>query len=303
MVVYEAIDYYFKGVFMRSIKLVAGLSCLLIVLFFSGCSSMKSTDVLNFVLPSNGYVKDELQYGELPRQQLDIYIPKSKPIKTAIVFIHGGAWRDGTKGDFEFVAHALTGLGHAVIIPNYRLYPDVEFPAFIDDVADAIAYVEKNALKVLGKPLTKIIMMGHSSGAHGAALLSTDQRYLSTRGLTVQIAGLIAIAGPYDLDLDNPEVKPVFTKATKKKSNPILNIHGDMPPVLLLHGQNDKRVHPYHTQSFNIALEKNSTPVTTHLYPGVDHVKILGSLAAPLRFLNNSYSDIKRFLENIESGN
>ena len=285
---------------MKAIKSHLFLTSFLIVLLITGCSSMKSTDVLNFVLPSGGYDKQELNYGEHSRQSLDVYIPKTKQPKTPIVFVYGGAWRDGTKEDFEFVAHALTGLGHTVIIPNYRLYPKVQFPENINDVADAIRFVEQQSASILGKPLEKVILMGHSSGAHAAALLATDVSYLKTRKVKTKIAGLIAMSGPYDLDLKNPEVILVFKNAIPKKTNPIQNIKRGMSPVLLLHGVKDTRVLPYHTEHFDNALKHAGISVTTHLYPEVEHVKILGSLAAPLRFLNNSYSDIKAFLGKLD---
>jgi len=280
-------------------KSLFALSSIVLIILFTGCSSVKSTDVLNFVLPSGGYSKQELSYGELSRQSLDLYIPKTKTDKTPIVFVYGGAWRDGAKGDFEFVAHALTGLGHTVIIPDYRLFPEVQFPLFVNDVADSIAFMEKQAVKVLGKPLDEVIVMGHSAGAHTAALLATDQAYRNSRNIQTKISGLIAIAGPYDLNLKDPEVMPIFKNANHKKTNPILNVHAGMSSVLLLHGKADKRVYSFHTERFTTALAKANVPVTTHIYPGVEHVKIIGSLAAPLRFLNNSYSDIKRYLASI----
>ncbi len=277
-------------------KSFIALSGVFIILLFVGCSSVKSTDVINFVLPAGGYEKKVLSYGKLPRQSLDLYIPKSKAFKTPIVFVYGGAWRDGNKQDFEFVAHALTGLGHAVIIPEYRHYPEVQFPLFIDDVADSIRYIEQQALTVLGEPLDKVILMGHSAGAHTVALIATDESYLKSRKVKTKVSSLIALSGPYDLDLDNPEVTPVFKSANAKKTNPIMNIRSDMPPVLLLHGEEDKRVFPFHTERFASALSQSGVSVTTHIYPGVNHAKIIGSLAAPLRFMNNSYSDIKQFL-------
>lgn len=285
---------------MKVMKSFFAFSCVFSVLFFVGCSSVKSTDVINFVLPAGGYDKKLLSYGKLPRQSLDIYTPKSKESKTPIVFVYGGAWRDGNKQDFEFVAHALTGLGHTVIIPEYRRYPEVQFPLFVNDVADSIRYMEQQALTVLGKPLDEVILMGHSAGAHTVALLATDLSYLKNRNVKTKISGLIAMSGPYDLDLEDAEVAPVFENTTAKKTNPILNIRSDMSPVLLLHGAADKRVGPFNTERFAIALFDSGVPVTTHIYPGVNHTKIIGSLAAPLRFMSDSYSDIKKFLIQIK---
>ena len=275
-------------------------SAVLILLIFTGCSTMKSTDLINLVIPANTYEKKQLVYGSKQRQSLDLYIPKSKEFKTPIVFVYGGAWRKGSKQDYTFVAHALAGLGHPVVIPDYRLFPEVTFPLFINDVADAIVAFEKNAEKILNKPLDNIILMGHSSGAHSAALLVTNQKYLKTRNFKTKISGFIGMSGPYDLPLDDPEVKPVFKNATEQETNPILNIHSSMPSVLLIHGLDDERVKPFHTQRFEKALLNSGVTVTTHMYEGVNHTRIIGSLAAPLRFLNSSYDDIKNYLKDFD---
>jgi acetyl esterase/lipase len=166
-------------------------------------------------------------------------------------------------------------------------------------VADAIRYTELNAQHLLGEPLQRYILMGHSSGAHTAALLATDNRYLQERSVTAHLAGLIALAGPYDLPLDDPEVIPVFPNADPQVVKPVRNVHPGMPPVLLLHGEADTRVLPLHTRRFATALQQAGVPVQVRLYPGVDHVRILGSLAAPLRLLTPSYGDVQPFLETI----
>ncbi|WMP16666.1 alpha/beta hydrolase [Thiothrix lacustris] len=270
-----------------------------ILLTAVGCSTLKSTDVLNFVLPTDGYTLKHATYASGERHDMDIYLPKAATDKPPIVFVFGGAWREGDKADFAFVAQALTGLGYPVIIPNYRLYPQVRFPAFIDDVADAIRYTEVNAQRLLGKPLQRYVLMGHSSGAHTAALLATDTHYVQERGVTARLAGLIALAGPYDLPLDDPEVIPVFPKADPQVVKPVRNVHPGMPPVLLLHGEADTRVRPLHTRRFATALQQAGVPVQVKLYPGVDHVQIIGSLAAPLRLLSPSYDDVQQFLTSI----
>lgn len=278
----------------------AGLIIIIgILLTGVGCSSMKATDVINFVLPTGGYELKQAAYGSHPRQQMDIYLPKTASDKPPVVLIYGGAWREGERGDYAFVAHALTGLGHPVIIPDYRLYPEVKFPLFIDDVADAIRHTELQAAELLGKPLTSYVLMGHSSGAHAAAVLAGDPRYLQKHQVQAQLAGLIALAGPHDLPLNDPEVQPVFAGATAQTTKTTLLTHKGMSPTLLLHGEADSRVYPFHTRKLAAALQQAGVPVTMKIYPGVDHVRIIGSLAAPLRMLNNSYADIRDFLKTL----
>ncbi len=286
-----------KQMKVKQVKLPAMV--LLVLLIIAGCGAMKATDVLNFVLPSSGYELKQVAYAADARQTMDVYLPKQASNKLPIVFVYGGAWREGNKADFAFVAHALTGLGHPVIIPDYRLYPAVRFPAFIEDVADAIHYTEQHATTLLGKPLQGYILMGHSSGAHTAALLATSDHWLRACGVKARLAGLIALAGPYDLPLDDPEVTPVFPNADPASVKPVRNVHTGMPPVLLLHGEDDQRVFPLHTLRFAEALRQSKVPVQMKLYPGVDHVQIIGSLAAPLRLLSPAYADVRQFLETV----
>ena len=272
------------------------LICAVALVTLMGCAAVKPTAALNLLTPKDGFTKQQLSYGNHRRQSLDVYIPKTSSPKIPIVFVYGGAWRSGGKNDYTFVAQALTSLGHPVIIPDYRLYPEVKFPAFIDDVADAISFVERQPNTGLKKPFNEYILMGHSSGAHTAALLATDTRYLKERKIRAQLKGLIGIAGPYDLPMNDPEVFPVFNTSTEQLTKPLANVRRRMPPTLLLHGLVDKRVFPFHTQRFRDELKRNGNSVTTKLYPGVNHTKIIGSLSVSLRFLNNSFGDIREFL-------
>ncbi len=270
---------------------------LIILLFTAGCSNVKPTDILNSLTPSTGYELTEYAYGSDERNKLDVYIPKKRNNKPPIVFVYGGAWKKGDKKDYKFVAQALTRLGYTVIIPDYRLYPAVRFPAFVDDVADAIQYTNQHAAQLLGRPMTAYILMGHSAGAHTAALLATDLSYLQKRNVNTMLAAVIVLSGPYDLNLKDPEVVPIFASSNAQQAKPLANVHSGMVPMLLIHGEDDKRVLPLHTKRFAKAITDAGNSVETRLYKGVEHIKIIASLAAPLRSLNNSYKDIKDFLE------
>jgi len=264
----------------------------------AGCSQVKTVDILNFVLPAGHYARETLQFGSDTRLTMDVYKPKATTNKPVIIFVYGGAWKMGEKSEYKFVAHALVGLGHPVIIPNYRLYPNVTFPAFVDDIANAIAYAQAHPQQI-GVNLDEqgYVLMGHSSGAHTAALLATRQSFLTDRGVLQAPLALIGLSGPYDLPLEDPEVTPVFDGATPNIVNPLLNVTNQTPRTLLLHGAEDVRVLPKHSKMFAAALEQHSVPLSLRIYSGVDHVKIIASVAAPLRFLNKSYDDIATFLE------
>jgi len=267
------------------------------VIFIAGCATVKKTTAINALVPKDGYSLQQLSYGNHPDQSLDLYLPKISKPKIPIVYIYGSAWRKKfSKSDYLFVAQALTSLGHPVIMPEHRRFPEVKFPVFVDDIADAISYFDRQNT-ALPQPFDEFILMGHSSGAHMAALLATDQQYFKKRNLKARLAGLIAMSGPYDLPLDEAEVFPIFNSSSAKRVKPLLNVRRGMPPTLILHGLLDPRVPPHHAERFRDALLRNGNSVTTKLYPRVDHEKLIGGIAEPLRFLNNSFRDVRDFLK------
>ena len=269
------------------------------LLFLSACS-FNPADQINGSLSENHYTVQSLNYGKSPRQNMDIYRPKVDQGKTPIVFVYGGAWRTGTKADYKFIGHALTQLGHPVIIPDYQLFPAVTFPVFIDDVAKAIKAAEIRSPQLIGRPMNEFILMGHSAGGHSAALLYTDRRYLNQQRVKGRVAGFIGLAGPYDLILENPEVADVFANAGSR-SQPIDFIRPGLAPALLLHGDADTRVLPFHTENFADALINNGVSTKAEIYPGISHVMIVGAIAQPIRGRADSFKDIADFLSRLPS--
>ena len=89
-----------------------------------------------------------------------------------MVFFYGGSWTTGRRGLYRFVGAALAERGIVTVLPDYRLYPQVKFPLFVDDGALAVAWVQKHAHEFGGDP-HRIVLMGHSAGGHEAAFLAT----------------------------------------------------------------------------------------------------------------------------------
>jgi acetyl esterase/lipase len=258
-------------------------------------SACKAVNILNAVIPATGYTLTEgVAYGVANRQKLDIYHPiQAADNHELIIFIYGGAWRQGNRSEYEFIGQALSSAGHTVVIPDYRLYPDVIFPDFITDIVMAIDSLPTQAT-LSAIDTRSIVLMGHSSGAHSAALLSTDSSYLLNTGVFVK--ALIGLSGPYDLPLDNDEVIPVFSGASPDKSKPVLLADASHPRTLLIHGLSDRRVVPRHTRTFSRVLKENGVSVTTHLLDGENHAGILAGIAAPLQFTNDTLRYVLEFL-------
>lgn len=130
-------------------------------------------------LPAGSQVLRDLAYGTAGRQKLDVYLPPaatSAPPAPIVLMVHGGGWRLGDKAAERVVANkAAHWLGQGVVFvsTNYRLLPQAEPQAQAEDVARALAYVQAHAGEWHADP-QRLVLMGHSAGAHLIALLSAD---------------------------------------------------------------------------------------------------------------------------------
>lgn len=259
---------------------------------------------------------NNIPYDDNPRHKLDLYVPQAEsvaPHKPVLVFIHGGAWDFGDKSEYQFAGAALAKLGHICVVPNYRLFPEVVFPHFINDVACAIdalpSILAKQGLHQDHHPLP-VVLIGHSAGAHTAAMLSCDKHYFANP--MVKVVGCIGLAGPYDLPLDDPLVVGKFDGVSlhevieqqvdighehnQHDANPINLANAHTPPMLLIHGAKDTTVGLYHSERFAKRLSQLTVEHKLIVYPSVDHRQIIGAMSVLFRFLNPVYRDIGRFL-------
>lgn len=134
---------------------------------------------------------------------LDVYAPKTEGLHSVLVMIHGGGWRIGDKSNRAVgidKGRFFTGEGYVYVSINYRLSPAVVHPVHVQDVAKALAYVRSNVATYGGDP-ERIFVMGHSAGAHLAALVATDHRYLEAEGAPPSLVkGVILLDGAgYDI--------------------------------------------------------------------------------------------------------
>ena len=127
---------------------------------------------------------------------LDVYAPKEGKDCPVMVFIHGGAWQGGDKAFAGAMPRYFTRGGYVFVSVNYRVAPAAKHPAQIEDVAKAISWVHAHAAE-FGGDAKKLFVMGHSAGAHLAALVATDARRLKAEGLD-----LSAIKGAVLLDTE-----------------------------------------------------------------------------------------------------
>jgi len=274
----------------------------LATLLLGGCAKV---DILNAMIPTGGLtIRRDIAYGTEPRQHLDIYYPpRSAPGSTAIpppvvVFFYGGSWQYGDKGDYLFAAQALASRGAIVVVPDYRVYPAVTFPGFLDDGAAAAAWTLRHADEIGGDPRS-VFLAGHSAGAYIAIMLALDQDYLNRAGVsTRQLAGAVGISGPYDfLPLTRPDIKKIFEVVPDMAvTQPIHYARADAPPLLLLTGEADTTVGPYNTHHLADRIRALGGQVEDRYYPDVDHIDSVIALTWVFRQRAPVLADIDSFL-------
>lgn len=234
-------------------------------------------------LPKGFQREKNINYGDENRQQLDVYSPKvalNKPLPV-VVFFYGGTWQSGTKNDYKFMAEALNSIGIVAVITDYRLYPEVKFPTFVEDGARAVKWVSQNIQKYNGDP-KQIYVMGHSAGAHIAAMLALDSKFL---GKPSPIAGLIGLAGPFDfLPIKDPTQRKIFApEADFPKSQPINFASKDSPRTLLLHGLKDRTVGKHNSKNLAQKMRDHNVEVVEKYYEDLNHINIVAKFSRLLR--------------------
>ncbi len=241
-------------------------------------------DLLNRMAPRRGVrVLPDLAYGPGPRRVLDLYAPSTGPAPV-VVFFYGGGWEEGERAMYRFVAATLAARGILTVVPDYRLYPEIRFPAFMEDAAAAVAWTLARAAAHGGDP-RRLFLMGHSAGAQIAALLALDARYLNAAGVAPrQVAGVIGLAGPYDfLPLRSRVLQQIFgPEAAGPDAPPIRCATAAAPPRPLAAGTADRVVDPGNTTRLAARLRAAGVRVETQLYRGLGHRALIGGLATLL---------------------
>lgn len=240
-------------------------------------------------------------YGNLARQRLDVYVPQAaQPGRPLLVFFYGGAWDSGSRSAYRFVGTALAELGYVTVVPDYRLYPAVKFPAFIDDGAQAVAWAQRHAADYGADP-RRVVLLGHSAGAHLAAMLAIDAQYLQRAGVDpASVAGFVALSGPHDLRPDTAVLNSIFAAPYSPQDWQVIpRVRGPAPPALLLHGATDRRVWPRASELLAQALRAAGSDVTLKVYPHCNHVCTVAALSVPARHQAPVLADIQDFLQGL----
>ena len=251
----------------------------------------------------NYHLSPDIAYGPLARQKLDVYTPAAPPPSAAgwpvVVFFYGGSWNSGERSDYRFVGAALAERGIVAILADYRLYPEVRYPEFLNDAALALAWGLEHAQR-LGGDANRVFVMGHSAGGYNAAMLALDARWLAPTGHRPnELAGWIGLAGPYEfLPLEPGPARPVFFHPDYPAgTQPIEHVTAGAPPAFLAAPSHDKVVSPERsTRALAARLRGAGVPVELRMYDGISHALLIGAFARPLRGLAPVLDDVSEFV-------
>ena len=272
------------------------------LLGLAACAPLRTLNVL--ASASGGFtVAPDIAYGSLTAQKLDVYTPTSVAPPGGwplVVFFYGGSWNSGARADYKFVGSALAARGVLVLVADYRLYPEVRYPEFLNDSAQALAWGLTEAARLGANP-KRVFVMGHSAGGYNAAMLALDPRWLAATGhAPTELAGWIGLAGPYDFfPTDNLEARPVFFHPNyPERAQPIEFPSANAPRSFLAAPVKDALVSPTRsTRSLAAKLDAAGVPVTLRMYERASHTTLIGAFSAPLRWVAPVLDDVTAFIE------
>ena len=281
-----------------NLTLSALLAMVLLLAALAACSPLTMLNALSDGGQSR--LTADVPYSQGPRHKLDVYTPlhaaNGAPV---VVFFYGGNWVGGDRADYAFVGRALAARGMVAVIADYRLYPEVSYPDFLADAAQAVAWTAKHVAQYGGDP-KRLFLMGHSAGAYNAAMVALDPAWLAQQGMTPAILrGWIGLAGPYDfIPVVNHTTRPVFHfPDTPPSSQPINHVTASAPPALLIAAEQDTLVNPTrNTGGLARKLRANGVVVDERYFRMVGHNTLIGSIAPPLRMLAPTLDAVAQFI-------
>jgi acetyl esterase/lipase len=274
-----------------------------IIVFASGCTSVAFLIANSATLAGRYERSTDHSYGPESRQKLDVYSPEGAKDRPVVVFFYGGSWTAGSRGLYRFVGAALAERGIVTVLPDYRLYPQVKFPLFLDDGALAVAWAQQHAQEFGGDP-HRIVLMGHSAGGHEAAFLAYDRQLLQKAGANPDwIVGLVGLSGPYALEPNSDVLNTIFASPyTEAQWQPVRFVTPQSPPTLLVHGTADDVVSIRHAEKLRDILQTNHVRVETQFYPDKSHADTVAGFSIPPRGRTPVLEQSVAFIQSVAAG-
>lgn len=241
-------------------------------------------------------------YGEGPRRKLDIWVPagtRKSDRLPVIVWLYGGGWYSGARGDYGFAGRAFAKQGFVVVIPDYRIVPEGHWPDFLEDSAAAVAWTERH-IGDYGGDARRIALAGHSAGAYNAVMIALDPQWMAAAGSDAShIRGVAALAGPYDFlpfekggraDVAMGDIRPL------ERTQPISFVRPDAPPLWLGHGTADTVVRVRNSQNLAAAMTRAGGSAQLRTYDGLNHNDLVMALTGPLAWKGPILTEASDFL-------
>jgi len=235
-----------------------------------------------------------IQYGELPRERLDIYPSSSSQSKT-LIYIHGGYWQRLDKSDFQFLAAPFQRLNVTTVLITYPLTPQASIDEIVTSCRKAVQWVFSNIISYNGDP-DNIYMAGQSAGAHLVAMLMTTD--WKDYGLTNNIIkGAGAFSGLYDLipiwlSFVNEVVK--MDKEMALRNSPVLLNPVAKCPLLLAVGKDESDEFINQTRELYASWEDKNLPIQFLEIPGLNHYSIVETIIEEDAQLFNAFRELMK---------
>jgi acetyl esterase/lipase len=214
-----------------------------------------------------------------------------------VVFFYGGGWVSGQRGDYGFVGRAFAARGFVAVIPDYRLVPQVRFPAFVEDGARALKWTRDHVAEFGGDP-RRINLSGHSAGSYIGAMLALDRHFISDAGVDPAIVRAAALmSGPYDFyPFTEQRGRAALGQWPRpRETQPINFVRRDAPPMLLMHGSADTVVRPRNSERLTAALRDAGATAELKLYPRKSHIDTIKSISPLFRRSTTALADSVAF--------
>jgi acetyl esterase/lipase len=233
-------------------------------------------------------------------QSLDIWAPNdmSGAPLPVVIFWYGGGWAKGDRASYAFAGRALAKAGFLVVIPDYRKVPQVHFPAFLDDGAEAVAWTQNNIAQYRGDP-SRIAFMGHSAGAYEAVMLALDTKRLAAAGADpAHVKAAVGLSGPYDFyPFTSDRAIAAFSQWPRPdETQPIAFARKDAPAMLLVTSDGDTTVRPKNANNLGAKLRALGAPVEVRNYGALSHEEVVMALSVPFRSKGPVLADSVAFL-------
>ncbi len=237
----------------------------------------------------------DIEYAQVAEHslKLDLFLPAQKARSPLILWVHGGAWRSGSKKDMPLTE--LVGEGYAVASVDYRLSTQAKFPAQIHDIKAAVRFLRGHGTD-WRLPTKKILIAGDSAGGHLAALVGVSNGHTELEGgvgtnrtQSSEVQGIISFYGganlttilkqstPHGLSVRVPALDLLFggqpddVPALAKLASPVFHVDKSDPPLLLLHGDQDPQMPVNQALELAGAYQKVKAPVQLEIVHGAAH--------------------------------